>query len=97
MDGYKILVSTTRNTPFTADFTDTLFVAAEMVDFTVPGSLNPNDYTFSFGYIHADRYTDSNYFFLITPNAGAYTGRLEPHNVPLAAYAGKKNLYRFSP
>ncbi len=89
MDGYKVLVSTSTNEPFTGAFTDTIFVAAEMLDYVKAGSLDPDDYIFSPGYVHANRYSDTAYFFLITPNAGAYTGRLEPHQVSLAQYAGK--------
>ena len=95
MDGYKVLLSTGSNEPFTGAFSDTLFVAAEMEDFLVPQSLDPNDYIFSPGYVHADRYTDTSYFFLITPSAGAYTGRLEPHTLSLAAYAGQSIYIAF--
>jgi len=95
MDGYKVLISTSTNEPFTGAFTDTIFVAAEMLDFLQPGSLDPDDYIFSPGYVHANGYTDTAYFFLITPNAGAYTGRLEPHWVSLAAYAGQSVYIAF--
>jgi len=89
MDGYKVLVSTTGNEPFLDAFTDTLFVAAEMTDILKNNSLNPDDYLFSSGYVHANRYTEQDYFFLIHPAAKAYTGRLEPHTASLAKYAGQ--------
>lgn len=88
VDGYKVLVSTTTNEPFTNAFTDTLFVAAEMVAYTIIGSFNTEDYVYSPGYVHANWYTDSAYFFLAHPNAPTYNGRLEPHTVNLAKYAG---------
>jgi hypothetical protein len=89
MDGYKVLISTGTNEPFLGVFTDTVFVAAEMLDILKNNSLDPDDYLFSPGYVHADRYTNPDYFFLIHPTAKAYTGRLEPHAVSLAKYAGK--------
>ncbi|MEQ1744649.1 MAG: hypothetical protein ABMA02_04435 [Saprospiraceae bacterium] len=89
LDGYKILVSTASNEPFLGVFTDTLFVAAEMTEALVPGSLLVEDYLFSPGYIHADSYTQPDYFFLLDPSAQAYTGRLEPHTANLARYVGQ--------
>lgn len=89
MDGYKVLVSTTTNEPFADAFTDTIFVAAEMVEALKDGSLKVTDYIFSPGYIHANGYTNPDYFFLIHPSAQAYTGRLEPHTASLAKYAGR--------
>lgn len=89
VDGYKVLVSTTSNEPFTNAFTDTLFVAAEMVAYTVVGSLNPEDYVYSPGYVHANWYTNTDYFFLAFPSAPTYNGRLEPHTASLAEYAGR--------
>jgi len=89
MDGYKVLVSTTTNEPFENAFTDTLFVAAEMTDVLKAGSLKVEDHLFSPGYIHADGYTDTDYFFLIHPTAKSYTGRLEPRTASLAKFAGR--------
>ena len=88
VDGYKVLVSTTTNEPFTNAFADTLFVAAEMVAYSVEGSFDTDDYVYSPGYVHANWYTDTAYFFLAHPNAPTYNGRLEPHSVSLADYAG---------
>ena len=88
MDGYKVLVSRGSNEPFTNAFTDTLFVAAEMIQAPNPPTFNPNDYVFSPGYVHADGVTNAAYYFLIKPDAGTYTGRLEPHEASLADYAG---------
>ncbi len=55
------------------------------------GSLNLNAYHFSPGYIQANGYTDTAYYFLDTnnPNAPFYRGRLEPHMVSLQSYAGQ--------
>lgn len=91
LDGYKVLVSTTGNEPFLGVFTDTLFVAAEMLDLLNGNSLNPDDYVFSPGYVHANRYTNTDYFFLAQPfpNIWVYRGRLEPHTVSLAKYVGQ--------
>lgn len=91
MDGYHVLVSTSTNFP--SSFTDTLFSAAQTTGRTIIGSLNPNDYTFSKGYIHANGYTDSTYFFIDTEPLGKFNhGKLEPHSVDLAKYAGQ-NIY----
>ncbi|MBL7798735.1 MAG: choice-of-anchor J domain-containing protein [Saprospiraceae bacterium] len=95
MDGYKVLVSTTTNEPFADAFTDTIFVAAEMLEALKDGSLKVTDYIFSPGYIHANGYTNPDYFFLIHPSAQAYTGRLEPHTASLAKYAGRSIYIAF--
>lgn len=92
VDGYKVLASTASNDPSSGDFTDTLFRAAQMISpVNGIGSLNPNAYYFSQGYIHANSYTDTSYFFLDTsnPDAPFYRGRLEPHTVSLKSYAGQ--------
>lgn len=91
LDGYHVLLSQTSNDPGESPFTDTLFSAAEMVEDSAPsGSLNVEDYVFSDGYIHANGYTDTSYFFIdFTEGPPFYHGRLEPHAVSLAAYAGK--------
>ncbi|MBL7775976.1 MAG: choice-of-anchor J domain-containing protein [Saprospiraceae bacterium] len=89
LDGYKVLVSTGSNEPFTDAFTDTLFVAAEMLTYPDPLTFNLNHYTFSPGYIHGNGYTLMDYFFLIKPDAPVYTGRLEPHQESLAKFAGQ--------
>jgi len=86
MDGYRVLVSTSSNLP--ADFSDTLFSAAQTIVSPQNGSLDLNDYTFSNGYIHANGYTDTDYFFVDTePQGNFYHGKLEPHSVKLANYA----------
>lgn len=91
VDGYKVLISTTGNDPATGAFSDTLFVAAEMVEDSHPtGSLDPADYVYSKGYLHANGYTDTTYFFVDDSQGAAfYHGRFEPHLVSLAAYEGK--------
>jgi len=89
MDGYRVLVSTSTNFP--EAFNDTLFSVAQTVLGSSPaGSLDPNDYIFSNGYIHANGYTDTAYFFIdAEPNGLFYHGKLEPHSVSLAGYAGQ--------
>lgn len=88
MDGYLVLASTATN--FTTSFTDTLFKAAQTIDRLQVGSLDVNDYVFSNGYIHANGYTDTEYFFVDSePNGLFYHGKLEPHSVSLADYAGQ--------
>jgi hypothetical protein len=92
-DGYQVLISTTSNIPEDLSFTDTLFTQAEMLQELKPGSLNPNDYVFSAGYIQANGYTDTNYYFLdtfFTDNGQQFPflhGKLEPHQVSLKKYA----------
>lgn len=97
LDGYHVLVSTTSNDPAENPFQDTLFAAAEMVEDSNPtGSLNLDDYVFSDGYIHANGYTDSSYFFVdYSEGPPFYHGKLEPHAVSLAAYSGKKIYIAF--
>ncbi len=88
MDGYHVLASTSTN--LTAAFTDTLFSAAQTVESFQTGSLDLSDYLFSNGYIHANGYTDTSYFFKdVEPNGTFYHGKMEPHSESLAAYAGQ--------
>lgn len=88
MDGYKVLASTGGNMP--ASFTDTLFKAAQTVDRLVVGSLDLNDYIFSSGYIHANGYTDEEYFFVDFEGQNPfYHGKMEPHCVSLSEYSGQ--------
>lgn len=88
MDGYHVLASHTSN--LLGAFTDTLFSAAQTLTRLQLGSLDVFDYTFSEGYIHANGYTDEEYFFVDSePNGLFYHGKLEPHSVSLAQYAGQ--------
>lgn len=89
-DGYRVLASTASNLPSSNDFSHELFRAAEMIKPNVPNvyTLNAADYVFSPGYIHANGFTDTNYFFILPPN-GPLRGRLEPHCVSLADFAGQ--------
>jgi hypothetical protein len=94
MDGYKVLVSTTDN--FTESFTDTIFVAAEATSLTPSTSLNPNAHTYSAGYVHANRYTLSQYFMQANLSGlNILQGKLEPHSVSLDKYIGKKVYIAF--
>jgi hypothetical protein len=96
MDGYQVLVSTTTNHPLSTTFTDTLFTAAETVDLPDEPSLTLSDFTFTRGYIHADGFTNKDYYFIEEGELGNgsvfqfYRCIFEPHTVSLAAYAGKK-------
>jgi hypothetical protein len=89
VDGYHVLVSESSNDP--DSFKVTLFAAAEMIANSAPvGSLDPADYGYSDGYLHADNYTDTTYFFLdYSEGPPFYHGRLEPHSVQLNSFAGK--------
>lgn len=88
MDGYKVLVSTSTN--LVTGFTDTVFVAAQTLQSFQLGSLNLDDYIFSSGYIHANGFTDEDYFFVdFEGNNPFYHGKLEPHSVSLSQYAGQ--------
>lgn len=91
VDGYKVLVSKGSNIPSTGSFQDTLFVAAQMLSAIDLGSLDVDDYIYSPGYIQANAYTDTNYYFTgFTPNGlPFYRGKLEPHTASLAPFAGQ--------
>ena len=97
VDGYKVLVSTTDNFP--PSFTDTVFVAAQMIRSigTFNGSLDPNKYVYSPGYVHADKYTLPQYFLPEVDPAGAdfFLGQFEPHSVDLSKYTGKRIYIAF--
>ncbi len=98
-DGYKVLVSTNSNDPASGDY-DTVFVAAQMVATDSAGSLNLSHYTFSPGYIQANSYTDTNYYFIDYTEyngelAPYFHGRLEPHEISLSAYAGQSVYIAF--
>jgi len=90
VDGYKVLASTNSNLPASGDFSHLLFKAAEMVSFVNPGNftLDLDDYVYSDGYIHANGFTDTSYFYLLGPD-GPYAGKLEPHEVKLNDFAGQ--------
>jgi Secretion system C-terminal sorting domain len=100
LDGYKVVVSTTNNNTDEGSFSDTIFRAAEMIRSNNGQyvSLALNNYQFSTGYIQANNYTLTDYYFLVPGGGGAppfYHGRLEPHDVPLAQYIGKKIYIAF--
>jgi hypothetical protein len=95
VDGYSVLVTTGDNFFGSAD---TLFRAAQMIEPLPNGSgdaeinaFNVDSFNFApaDGYIHADRYTLGDYFFLEDSTSTAYVGILEPHSVSLAAYEGQ--------
>lgn len=97
LDGYKVLVSTNSNDPGAGHYTDTLLKAAQMIEPINPdvfGSLELSDYIFSDGYIHANGYTDTSYFFVdyiedVFPPIAFYHGRFEPHTRSLKKFAGQ--------
>lgn len=98
VDGYKILVSTTNNLP--ASFTDTVFVAAQMIRATPSGafgSLDPDRYVYSPGYVHADKYTLPEYFLPEVDPAGEdfFLGQFEPHTADLSKYFGQRIYIAF--
>lgn len=91
LDGYQVLVSTSGNDVFDGVFKDTLFTAASMV--SCPnlfdcGSTTVSAYSFTPGYIHANAFTNPDYYFY-DPGIQNYRGKLEPHTAGLSKYAGK--------
>jgi hypothetical protein len=93
MDGYKVLITTTSNDVAKAK-PDTVFIAAEVTTYKDPNTLNLADYKFSKGYIHAGEYKLKQYWDT-TGLTTIHRGRLEPHSVSLAKYAGKKIYVHF--
>ncbi|MEM7161542.1 MAG: T9SS type A sorting domain-containing protein [Bacteroidota bacterium] len=92
-DGYTIRVSTSGDN-VADDFTDILFEAAEMTAIGPDASsdspvsdLDVGNYDWSNGYIHADSYTLSEWFF--DDGTDLYDHVLEPHTVSLADYVGQ--------
>ncbi len=92
-DGYQVLVSKATNFTNSDNFKDTLFTAAETLGHSQTGSLHVSDYDYTPGYLHANSYTDTSYYYLdYTPDPPFlpyFRGRLEPHYASLAAYAGQ--------
>jgi len=92
-DGYSVRVSTSGdNCP--DDFTDVLFEVAEMTAIGADASsnspfsdLDPTNYSWSSGYIHADNYTLSDWFF--NDGTDLYNHGLEYHIVSLNEYIGQ--------
>lgn len=91
VDGYKVLVSKTSNEPAANVFTDTLFKAAETINAPTFFTLDVSKFKYSEGYIHANGYTDTNYYFIAYDDAGFpyYRGKMEPHSVSLHQYANE--------
>lgn len=85
LDGYKVLISSTTND--IEAFTDTVFVAAEMLELAPPSDTSGNfaAYVFSPGFVHG---LDGTY---IEPTSSAMRkrGKLRPFSYNLSAYAGK--------
>lgn len=85
LDGYKVLISSTTND--IDAFTDTIFVAAEMLQLAPPSDTSGNfaAYVFSPGFVHGQ---DGTY---IEPTSSAMRkrGKLRPFSYNLSAYAGK--------
>ncbi|MCB0570077.1 MAG: T9SS type A sorting domain-containing protein [Phaeodactylibacter sp.] len=95
LDGYKVLLSTSEIDPFLGTYTDTLFVAAEMLYPLPDGANDPNDdalqidsFSVSDGYVHANRFTLQEYY-TYTEGDDIFVCVLEPHSVSLADYAGQ--------
>lgn len=101
LDGYSVIVSTTNNDPYQEPFTDTLARFAQMEPpvptggTDIPTCYDPSIFTFSDGYVHADSYTDSSYFFLEEEGTNFWTGYLEPHSADLSMYAGQQIYIAF--
>lgn len=93
MDGYavKILVGSQEAGNSSTTVTE-VFRAAEMTNIIgVGGSVDLSNFEFSYGYIHADGYTLTDYFIAADSAAGETThlGVLEPHSLSLADFAGQ--------
>lgn len=92
MDGYTVKILEGSSNYDDATVT-TVFEAAQMTSIDgEDASLNPADFTFSQGYVHADSYTDSTYFYAANPddiNGDFNIGLLEPHSVSLTDFSGK--------
>ncbi len=93
MDGYavKILVGSQDVTEIGTTVTE-VFRAAEMTEIIgESGSVDPSNFLFSNGYIHADGYTLTDYFIPADTAAGEtiHIGLLEPHSFSLADYSGQ--------
>ncbi|MEL6865003.1 MAG: T9SS type A sorting domain-containing protein [Bacteroidota bacterium] len=93
MDGYSVLVAVESYAP--DDFTDTLFRHAQMIPPLPNGASDPDINAFNVdsflfnppnAYIHADRYTNTDFFFVEDTSANLYRSFLEPHSVSLADY-----------
>lgn len=88
MDGYVVLVSTGSNHTDANTFTDTLFLAASMLEIVGDGnSTDYSNFTFTPGYLHADGGTNTDYFH--DGGNTVFNGLLEPHSVSLADYIGE--------
>ena len=93
MDGYSVRISTNGNDMLAPmnPFTDIVFTAAQMESITGDGeSIDPSNFIFSSGYIHAD--TVSNWDYMAIWAEGDSTlchGLLQPHSVSLANYVGE--------
>jgi len=88
MDGYSVRISTSHNNPLAtpSPFVDMVFQAAQMD--TLGSDTTLSSYGFSSGYIHANNFTDWNYYQYNTAN-NAHDGFLESHSINLSAYAGQ--------
>jgi hypothetical protein len=95
-DGYRVVASTGSNIPDDGGYSTVLFTAAETIGPKIAGhyTLDANDYFFTPGYIHANGYTDTTYFFKDPPN-GPLRGRMEPHCVSLAQFSGMTVYFAF--
>lgn len=82
-DGYTVVLSAFKNFP--PQFTDTLFTHAQMTGIGLDTIVST--FTFSDGYVHANGFTNNNYFYY-NEDLNGFNGLLEPHSVSLAPYAG---------
>lgn len=95
MDGYTILASTGEVDPFFGAYTDTLFLAAQMLTPLPDGAYDINDdalqadsFLWSPGYIHAAGFALTEYFSWDSTST-VFDPILEPHTISLADYAGQ--------
>lgn len=93
MDGYSVKILTGNSDHNEAESIETVFRAAEMnAILGANESLDPADFEFGTGYIHAQSYTDSLYFLRadtsgVNFNSDFNVGILEPHSVSLSGFS----------
>lgn len=93
VDGYAVKILTgSQDITSASTNVETVFRAAEMTGILgESSSLDVDSFQFSPGYIHANGYTLSDYFVQADTAAGDdfHLGKLEPHSISLAEYAGQ--------
>ncbi len=97
MDGYAVKILVDASHPDEATSNTAVFRAAEMVSFPGDGqTVELDSFEFSGGYLHGDGWSIEEYRELFNPgDSTLYRGRLEPHSISLADFAGQKIFVAF--